>query len=207
MAKGYKPISTIKIGGFVWSRDEYTGKYSYQPVTNWYHNQYQETVYVTIADFQGNEQILISNAISPFFTKVSYDAIVPVSSEGHDYQGEIDNGVWIDASNLRAGYQLLSEHGTWQTVKSVSIAKEALTAYNLTVDNTHTYFVSVQGGKYGVWVHNDCANNAFSKFKSSKLSYGSNVITIDKAGMKHILERYHPKYWDSTKKSQSDFFC
>ncbi|MDH2274531.1 polymorphic toxin-type HINT domain-containing protein, partial [Moraxella porci] len=206
-ANGYKPISTIKIGDFVWSRDEYTGKYSYQPVTNWYHNQYQETVYVTIVDSQGNEQILISNAIHPFFAKAPYDTIVPVSSEGHDYQGEIDHGVWIDASNLQAGYQLLSEDGTWQTVKSVSIAKEALTAYNLTVDNTHTYFVSAQGGKYGVWVHNDCANNALSKFKGSKLSYGSNVITIDKAGMKHILERHHPKYWDGTKKANQTFFA
>ncbi|WP_241761123.1 polymorphic toxin-type HINT domain-containing protein, partial [Moraxella catarrhalis] len=142
------------MGDFVWSRDEYTGKYSYQPVTNWYHNQYQETVYVTIVDSQGNEQILISNAIHPFFAKVPYDTITPVSSEGHDYQGEIDHGVWVDASNLQAGYQLLSEDGTWQTIKSVSITKEALTAYNLTVDNTHTYFASAQGGKYGVWVHN-----------------------------------------------------
>ncbi|WP_241498373.1 polymorphic toxin-type HINT domain-containing protein, partial [Moraxella catarrhalis] len=153
-ANGYKPISAIRIGDFVWSRDEYTGKYSYQPVTNWYHNQYQETVYVTIVDSQGNEQILISNAIHPFFAKVPYDTITPVSSEGHDYQGEIDHGVWVDASNLQAGYQLLSEDGTWQTIKSVSITKEALTAYNLTVDNTHTYFASAQGGKYGVWVHN-----------------------------------------------------
>ncbi|MPX07433.1 hypothetical protein C0133_08570 [Moraxella catarrhalis] len=162
-ANGYKPISAIRIGDFVWSRDEYTGKYSYQPVTNWYHNQYQETVYVTIVDSQGNEQILISNAIHPFFAKVPYDTITPVSSEGHDYQGEIDHGVWVDASNLQAGYQLLSEDGTWQTIKSVSITKEALTAYNLTVDNTHTYFASAQGGKYGVWVHNaDCCGRGLT---------------------------------------------
>lgn len=116
-------------------------------------------MYVTIVDSQGNEQILISNAIHPFFAKVPYDTITPVSSEGHDYQGEIDHGVWVDASNLQAGYQLLSEDGTWQTIKSVSITKEALTAYNLTVDNTHTYFASAQGGKYGVWVHNaDCCD-------------------------------------------------
>ena len=206
MANGYKPISAIRIGDFVWSRDEYTGKYSYQPVTNWYHNQYQETVYVTIVDSQGNEQILISNAIHPFFAKVPYDTITPVSSEGHDYQCEIDHGVWVDASNLQAGYQLLSEDGTWQTIKSVSITKEALTAYNLTVDNTHTYFVLAQGGKYGVWVHNDCANNVLSKFKGSKLSYDSNIITIDKAGMKHILERHHPEYWNGTTKANQTFF-
>ncbi|MDH2274270.1 polymorphic toxin-type HINT domain-containing protein, partial [Moraxella porci] len=153
---GYKPISTIKIGDFVWSRDEYTGKYSYQSVTNWYNNQYQETVYITIVDSQGNEQTIISNAIHPFFAKVPYGTITPPSSEGHRYEGEIEHGVWVDASSLQSGYQLLSEDGTWQTVKSVSIAKEALTAYNLTVDNTHTYFVSAQGGKYGVWVHNAC---------------------------------------------------
>ncbi|OAV15727.1 hypothetical protein AO366_1597 [Moraxella catarrhalis] len=38
-----------------------------------------------------------------------YDTMTSVSSEGHDYQGEIDHGVWVDASNLQAGYQLLSE--------------------------------------------------------------------------------------------------
>ncbi|NSM10505.1 hypothetical protein G5C01_03845 [Moraxella bovoculi] len=153
---GYKPISSIKIGDYVWSRDEYTGKYSYQPVTNWYHNQYQETVYITIVDSQGNEQTIISNAIHPFFAKVPYGTITPPSSEGHRYEGEIEHGVWVDASNLQSGYQLLSEDDSWQTVKSVRIAQEDLTAYNLTINNTYTYFVSAQGSQYGVWVHNDC---------------------------------------------------
>lgn len=46
----------------------------------------------------------------------------------------------------------------------------------------------------------------FSKFKGSKLSYGSNIITIDKAGMKHILERHHPEYWNGTTKANQTFF-
>ncbi|MFL1732592.1 polymorphic toxin-type HINT domain-containing protein [Moraxella oculi] len=54
---------------------EYTGKCSYQPVTNWHHNHYQETVYVTIIDPKGNQQVIVSNTICPFFVKTSYNTI------------------------------------------------------------------------------------------------------------------------------------
>lgn len=193
---GYKPISTIKIGDYVWSRDEYTGKYSYQPVTNWYFNQYQETVYVTIIDSKGNEQVIISNTIHPFFVKTSYGTITPPSSEGHHYQGEITNGAWVDASHLKAGDKLLSEDGSWQTIKSISITQKPLTAYNLSIDNTHTYFVSAQGGKYGVWVHNDC----LGKYAR----YNSPEIKLTDKGLEHILKRHSADLY--TTHSKGDLF-
>ena len=44
-------------------------------------------------------------------------------------------------------------------VQSVRQTKESLSAYNLTVDNDHTYFVTGSDSTYGVWVHNDCWEN------------------------------------------------
>ena len=52
---------------------------------------------------------------------------------------------------------LLSENGATQTVQSVETKDEALTAYNLTVADFHTYFVKENGsGADAVWVHNEC---------------------------------------------------
>ncbi|MGX2951494.1 toxin C-terminal domain-containing protein, partial [Ursidibacter sp. B-7004-1] len=63
---------------------------------------------------------------------------------------------WIDAANLKAGYKLLTDSGSWQRVSNVAIKSEKLTAYNLTVDKFHTYFVKAKEAESGVWVHNDC---------------------------------------------------
>ena len=59
----------------------------------------------------------------------------------NNYKGEIQNAQWVDAQNLKAGYKLLSEKNHWQTVKGVTIKAENLSAYNLIVENDHTYFI------------------------------------------------------------------
>ncbi len=156
---GYKPIADIAVGDYVFTRNEYTGTTNYQQVSNQYNNQYEQTVYITVRDKVGNTQTIVSNKIHPFFTQITDGSTPPPSSEGHDYQGNIGNAQWVDASNLRAGYRLLSENGKWQVVQSVRQTNEPLSAYNLTVNNDHTYFVTGSDSSYGIWVHNDCWNN------------------------------------------------
>ena len=154
--QGYKPIQSIKVGDKVYAKNELTGQMTYQRVQAHYNNPYDFTVYVEVIDEQGKHQTIVSNKIHPFFTQVSQGELVP-SSEGHFYKGEIQNAQWVDAQNLKAGYKLLSEHNQWQTVKSVSIKAEKLSAYNLTVENDHTYFIKGSNSySDGVWVHNDC---------------------------------------------------
>ena len=154
--QGYKPIESIKVGDKVYAKNELTGQMTYQRVKAHYNNPYDFTVYVEVIDEQGKHQTLVSNKIHPFFTQVNQGELVP-SSEGHHYNGEIQNAQWVDAQNLKAGYKLLSEHNQWQTVKSVSIKAEKLSAYNLTVENDHTYFIKGSNSySDGVWVHNDC---------------------------------------------------
>jgi hypothetical protein len=46
--------------------------------------------------------------------------------------------------------------------------------------------------------------NALSKFKGKKMLFGDKTFLLDKSGMKHILERHHPNFWNgSIKKTQS----
>ncbi|UAY71470.1 T7SS effector LXG polymorphic toxin [Bacillus paralicheniformis] len=48
--------------------------------------------------------------------------------------------------------------------------------------------------------------NALSNFKSRKMTFGNRRFLLDKKGMKHILERHHPKYWDGSVKATQSFF-
>ena len=154
--QGYKPIASIKVGDKVYAKNELTGQMTYQRVQAHYNNPYDFTVYVEVIDEQGKQQTIVSNKIHPFFTQVNQGELVP-SSEGHHYNGEIQNAQWVDAQNLKAGYKLLSENNHWQTVKGVTIKAEKLSAYNLTVETDHTYFIKGANSDLdGVWVHNDC---------------------------------------------------
>ena len=157
--QGYKPIESIKIGDKVYAKNELTGQMTYQRVQAHYNNPYDFTVYVEVIDEQGKHQTIVSNKIHPFFTQVNQGELVP-SSEGHHYNGEIQNAQWVDAQNLKAGYKLLSENNHWQMVKGVTIKAEKLSAYNLTVETDHTYFIKGANSDLdGVWVHNNCWNS------------------------------------------------
>ncbi|WP_439750267.1 polymorphic toxin-type HINT domain-containing protein [Kingella oralis] len=85
--------------------------------------------------YGGKSQTLIANTIHLFFA----------------------NGRQTAAGSLKAGDVLQSENGAAQTVQSVETKAEALTAYNLTVADFHTYFVKgAESGTDAVWVHNEC---------------------------------------------------
>jgi len=47
--------------------------------------------------------------------------------------------------------------------------------------------------------------NALDNFQSRKLTFGNQSFLIDKRGMKHILERHHPDYWDGSIKAKQTF--
>ena len=204
---GYRPISEVRIGNMVLSKNEITGKLTYQSVSNHYNNSYNATVYITTKDSNGNKQTIVSNKIHPFFTQVNTGAQLPQSSEGHNYQGSIDNAQWIDASNLKAGYQLLSENGQWQVVQSVRQTEESLSAYNLTVDNDHTYFVTGSDSTYGVWVHNDCWSSLpdSATYTGKTTPDGRKLVTFVDANGKRVTAYkgtdgrwYDPKVYSPT---------
>jgi filamentous hemagglutinin len=156
---GYLEIRDIRPGQLVWSRDALTGAMGYKPALAQYSNPYAETVYISVRDGEtGTVQEIVSNRIHPFFVSVPEGARVPPGAEGHDYEGEIDDGAWVDADDLAPGFRLLEADGGWSEVVSVRIARERLQAYNLTIADWHTYFVKAgfDGASDAVWVHNNC---------------------------------------------------
>ena len=212
--QGYKPIESIKIGDKVYAKNELTGQMTYQRVQAHYNNPYDFTVYVEVIDEQGKHQTIVSNKIHPFFTQVNQGELVP-SSEGHHYNGEIQNAQWVDAQNLKAGYKLLSENNHWQTVKGVSIKAEKLSAYNLTVETDHTYFIKGANSDVGgVWVHNDCFLD-MPKQKVNSASVGDIVRTPtthpddflrkkDSQGRTIFVNKYTNEIWSKSNTSHSD---
>ena len=172
---GLKLIKDIEVGtDQVWARDQRTGKMGYRAVEGHYSNPYDVTVRVTIRDAEtGNEQVLVSNKIHPFFVQLPEGVTVPASSEGHSYDGTIARGAWVDAANLQAGYRLLNDDGSWAIVAAVVSTPEPLTAYNLKVSGFHTYFVTGNATAEPVWVHNDCKTPQYpTSYPNENLYFG-----------------------------------
>lgn len=48
--------------------------------------------------------------------------------------------------------------------------------------------------------------NALKNFSGKTIKFGSATFQLDKSGMKHILERHHPNYWDGSVKAAQSFF-
>ncbi|MCU0499144.1 MAG: HINT domain-containing protein [Anaerolineae bacterium] len=73
--------------------------------------------------------------------------IVETTPEHPFYSGQ---GVWISAGGLQVGDQIRNLESEYGTVERVTIITQTETMYNLTVDETHTFFVGD-----GAWlVHN-----------------------------------------------------
>jgi len=61
--------------------------------------------------------------------------------ENHDYHGDIEGGAWVKAADLQGGDHLLDADGDFVLVKNAVIIEQELEAWNLTVADTHTFFV------------------------------------------------------------------
>ena len=48
--------------------------------------------------------------------------------------------------------------------------------------------------------------NDLRSFEGKDFYFGNQTFKLDKAGMKHILERHHPEYWDGSVKAKQSFF-
>ncbi|WP_444962350.1 hypothetical protein [Nocardiopsis sp. M1B1] len=48
--------------------------------------------------------------------------------------------------------------------------------------------------------------NDLRDFDSRIMKYGDSVFMLDRSGLKHILERHHPTYWNGSKKADQSYF-
>ena len=156
---GKVPIRDIRAGQhLVWAMDEFTGETGWKDVLAHYSNEYEETVHLSIFDpGSGTIQTIRSNRIHPFFvgSHELKDEVSEVSfsiSEG----AQVLEGDWIAAEELEIGQLLYSSDRTWDVVAQVRLENAKLAAFNLTIDEFHTYFVATEITEAGIWVHNEC---------------------------------------------------
>ncbi len=123
---GLKPISEVKVGDKVLSYDERTETTSYQPV---------------MAVIQGEQRYQIISITLDSGESIETTAEHPFYIKGKG---------WNPANSLKVGQALQLHNGTTVVVKEVDTSVRVERVYNLTVANTHNYFV----GGDGVLVHN-----------------------------------------------------
>ncbi len=154
---GLKPISEIKVGDKVLSYDERTETTSDQPVMTVIQGEKQyQIIKITL---NSGESIEVT-AEHPFYIK----------GKG-----------WNPANSLKVGQALQLHNGTTVVVKEIDTSVRLEKVYNLTVANTHNYFVGVDG----VLVHNASKGKKGKCFRGGKKKnrdnwYGKNEKEFQK---------------------------
>lgn len=125
----FRSIESISVGDYVLSYNEDTGLVSPQRVTQ----VFQKQTYSTL--------------------KIRFDDSVVETTHNHPFYS-LSEGGWVEAGNLRKGDVVLDAYGNAVCVKFTQTVHHstAVTVYNFTVENNHTYFV----GDDAVLVHNEC---------------------------------------------------
>ncbi|MFL6072525.1 MAG: polymorphic toxin-type HINT domain-containing protein [Mycobacteriales bacterium] len=80
---------------------------------------------------------------------------------------------WTNATDLRPGDQLREPDGTLTTVTDTRTYTADLTAYNLTIDTTHTYYV--EAGTTPVLVHNCSGELDDEAYDAIQQEHGTDV--------------------------------
>jgi hypothetical protein len=167
---GSKPIEQFKVGDLVLSRDENTPE---GPVEA---KMVVEVLVRTgrILHVHVGGQVIRTTSEHPFW----------VQGKG-----------WLSAGFLRPGNLLSSHDGQWVAVEEVYESRDCETVYNLQISDYHTYFVGSPQWSFSVWAHNDSCRTVLNGFRNQMFKYGSNLFRLGRQGMKHILERHHPRFF------------
>lgn len=146
---GLKPIADIKEGDQVLSHAEWTGKDAYQAVDAIITGEKEYTLVKLALD---NGETLEATDGHPVF----------VYQKG-----------WMDARLLKKGQRVLLQGKGWIRIQKTTTENRTERVYNLTVANSHTFYV----GKDGVLVHNakKChgAGRSFKKYGHARSEHGA----------------------------------
>ncbi len=122
-----KPIKDVKLGDWLMATDPVTGETGPRKVIDLIRH--------------GGLHTMVAVRLS--------DGTTIDATDRHPFWVE-NRGSWVDAIDLQPGDVVVTADGDRLTVESLGISEQDLTAYNLTVDGLHTYFV----GAEDVLVHN-----------------------------------------------------
>ncbi|MFI1147442.1 polymorphic toxin-type HINT domain-containing protein [Streptomyces sp. NPDC020817] len=131
-----KPIEDVRIGDEVLTTDPGTGLTTVEPVSAQITGEGEKHLVRITVDTDGD-------------AGPATDVIT--ATDGHPFWVP-EQRRWVDAGELKAGQWLQTSSGTWVQVTSVAAWTQAQRVHNLTVTDTHTYYV--RAGAAAVLVHN-----------------------------------------------------
>lgn len=149
-----EPIKDVKVGDQVLATDPYTGQTKAEPVVALIrHSGEHAMVLVTLAD-----------------------GSVLDATGGHKIW-DATQGTFVDAGQLRAGDKIETATGALITIAALTDYSAGLTAYNLQIDQIHTYYA----GTTPVLVHNSCGmlGEDGTQVTSKTLTPGNRPYRID----------------------------
>jgi hypothetical protein len=128
--RGFTAIVNIKVGDIVLAKNEQTGVESYQEVIATFNERHESTLTLDLIS-DGFKESIVTTDEHPFYVK----------GKG-----------FVPAALLKNGNILVLAKGRSATIAGIKKKWVEQTAYNLTINNDHTYFV----GLNQIWVHNSC---------------------------------------------------
>lgn len=168
-----KPIKDVKLGDWVMAKNPITGLATPRQVID-----------------------LIRHSGPHTMVKIRLsDGTVIDATDHHPLWVKTDgvNGDWTNAIDLTAGDVLLTSAGETETVAGVEVSEQDLTAYNLTIDDLHTYYVSGDD----VLVHNAaCPFDVDAALKSGQAASKGKYSAAGRALQKK-LGRSNAAAWPS----------
>jgi hypothetical protein len=171
---GLKPISTIRTGEYVLAYDEWLGASEYYPVSAVLAHVDPQTLILTI----GHDEIE-TTAEHPFYVR----------------------GQWVPAGALSVGDPIASASGTFGQLVEMQVGTEPEVMYNLTVAQSHTYYVGT-----GQWlVHNACgrilrrnlASSVPAEWRNGDVEWQAHhIIPVQEEGHDFIRKAVDEGGWD-----------
>ncbi len=122
------------------ARNDLTGEQDWRRVVTAYNSWHQDILSLTLTDSTGGNETIVTTSEHPFY----------VTGRG-----------WTRADALKAGDLIVTADGQVVRVTSTAWLKTEQVAYNMEVEDFHTYFV----GQKRVWVHNTCVKTPFELAK------------------------------------------
>ena len=165
------------VGDYVYSYDTLTGEVTSKEVTTVFVRESDHINYLTFIDENGNEQVIESTDVHPFWVVTDEPDLERAARSVVDengvtlYHENLEsglNGYWVEAKDLRVGDVVLGANGELSTLVSSErvVFPDGIKVYNFMVDGNHNYFIIAQVGEYGqtcILVHNARECNILGK--------------------------------------------
>ena len=154
--EGYKGIENIQVGDLVWATNVETNESAWKKVTHRWTVLDKDIYEIGIVSPEGSYQTIESTESHPFYV--------------------IGKG-WVNTVDLTLGDQFINNEGVPIKVSSLKSLNRRDTAYNFTVEDYHTYFVTEQN----VLVHN-CGFGNKRVLENTKIRHKEISMDVERGG-------------------------